>query len=1256
MLNNFLFRNILLLLLLLTSTFCFAGDYEDAWLAFNQNDRTKAEALFKKAMKNPQTAIDAYLSYMYVLALEDREDELTDFSKMIYDKAENPYPYIYSLWHKSAVTGGYDKKSDKSVQSQLLDRLEKDPKASGSLKASAHYVRAMSILFGGNIQASFQEKSLMGGIQEWQYVGPFDNSSESGFDKNYGPLEHPEPTAVFTSSLNSEIKWFTPKYFTKEGWVYAYPHIVATNSVIYMQTFLNSPSDIDAYICAGGYGSMKIWVNDQQIISEAEEIQTELDIYKNKCRLNKGYNRVLIQLGYNKTDKANFILRVTDENQNLIPNIKVSPQNQPYTPNKEKVSTTSIKHFAEAYFEDKVKKEPNNLLGHILLAETYLRNEKGWKAREVVENALTIAPNNSILLYLLTRCLGLSRNRTELSKTYEKLKENEKGKVLGYLFELREQSETQNYAKALELLEKKGTISKKDEEYYSTKIQLLAANKQVEDMLKTIAEAFAKFPTNKTFLRNAFSVRKQGYKDNKGAIALLENYLKKNFDFGISQELAQEYFDMGNKVKGFETLEKLYAAFPWDPDLTIEIGRHYFDEQNYDKALKYCAGALDIAPYCAVYHHNLAMIYMQKGDSKEAEKYLTQSLQYDANRYDSQRKLRELKHKEPIETLFPKTDINALIAESMKNTPKGDFNYSLIAEEINRVVYPEGGQETYYTFAIKVLNKQGVERFKEYQIGFNQYSESLNIEKAEVIKKSGGKVQAETEENMLVFTNLEPEDVVFIKYKIQHYYHGKISKDFMDNFSFDSFIPIEYSRYSLLVADKYKFDYKMVNSDLKPEVKEVENFKLYVWEKRKIAEIKDEPYMPELCDFTPTLFISSLKSWDDVANWYSDLAYSKTQEDYEVRKVYEELFADKKGLSELAKAKIIYEYILKNIRYSSISFRQSSYVPQKASKTIATQLGDCKDLSSLFVALGKLAGLETRLVLVNTRDNGLNNMILPSINFNHCIVKLTADGKVYYLELTDNVLPFGSLPSSLYQASILEIPRPEEKASSQLQSLKPDTRTLNQATFTMKINLDKNDLKINANFLKIGSLTTNLRYNLAGKSQDKQKEYVQKIVADNVKNTVTIQNTQFGNNLNQLADSLSFEVDYTIKNEVIEVGEMSMFRLPILDVIATLERFPEEKRNFAFEYWQYETIDVYNNTYIISLPAGKVFTELPADVSLSANGNTYSLKYEKLADNQLKVTRKAQTNRDNISAEKYPDFKEFIEKLIKAETKYIAFK
>ena len=68
-----------------------------------------------------------------------------------------------------------------------------------------------------------------------------------------------------------------------------------------------------------------------------------------------------------------------------------------------------------------------------------------------------------------------------------------------------------------------------------------------------------------------------------------------------------------------------------------------------------------------------------------------------------------------------------------------------------------------------------------------------------------------------------------------------------------------------------------------------------------------------------------------------------------------------------------------------------------------------------------MANLSANLVLILTSDNG-NELVLPSTDFNHCIVKVKLDGQDQFLELTDKYLPFKALPIALRGALALEIP------------------------------------------------------------------------------------------------------------------------------------------------------------------------------------------------------------------------------------------
>jgi hypothetical protein len=144
-------------------------------------------------------------------------------------------------------------------------------------------------------------------------------------------------------------------------------------------------------------------------------------------------------------------------------------------------------------------------------------------------------------------------------------------------------------------------------------------------------------------------------------------------------------------------------------------------------------------------------------------------------------------------------------------------------------------------------------------------------------------------------------------------------------------------------------------------------------------------------------------------------------------------------------------------------------------------------------------------------------------------------------------------------------------------------------------------------------------------------------------------------NLNNLSDSLSIHYSFSVKNEVIEAGSMKMIKVPFADLVATIDNFSADKREFPVEYWAYENIDEYYTTVNIHLSPGEKFLEIPADVDLNFKGSTYKLHYKKNGD-QLIVTRIAKLNKDNIAPAEYSQFKNFFNAIVEAESKYVVFK
>ncbi|MFT3703916.1 MAG: hypothetical protein QM802_16240 [Agriterribacter sp.] len=159
----------LCLFAILFCTITKANDYEDAWQALHRNDRKTAIDLLKKAMTDPATSVDAYLTYIYVCGFEGKDEEPTDYLTQVYQKLKDPNPYLFSQWFNEAVLGGYGKKTDNQLK--LIEAILNDPKCNGSLKAAAYYVYFWHFQGSNNIPRGLKETSKMGAVWPGMAIG-----------------------------------------------------------------------------------------------------------------------------------------------------------------------------------------------------------------------------------------------------------------------------------------------------------------------------------------------------------------------------------------------------------------------------------------------------------------------------------------------------------------------------------------------------------------------------------------------------------------------------------------------------------------------------------------------------------------------------------------------------------------------------------------------------------------------------------------------------------------------------------------------------------------------------------------------------------------------------------------------------------------------------------------------------------------------------------------------------------------------------
>ena len=1247
---------IVILLAVSCAAYAQQQNYEKAWQALNENNRTEAVNLLQEAEKSASTFQDAYISKIYLKSYNGKESSITDFNSAFYPVVENPYPYIYALWFNQAVMGLTGKKNF-AHQLKLVDKLLEDDKAPGTLVASANYQKGMHNLFSNAFDKTQRYFDAVGSIRNWQYTGPFENLSESGFFKNYGPLENPGPESVFKSLSNADVKWITPADEIKDGWIPVCYQFNNSTAVVYAQNFVNSPADQTVYCNVGVTGAVKVWINDQLVISESKERVTEMDTYIVKYNLKKGTNRVLVQLGFTNTSYPNFNVRFTDEKYRQIPGITGSADYKNYpkaVAANEKL--TMIAPFAETFFKEKITNEPGNLVNYLLLADVYMRNKKVIEARDLLTAAIKKAPQNCLLKMKMVEVLIKENNRTLLLEEIEKIKKADPESLVVMDLNLRELFDNQKYEDGAVELQKRINMFGEDETTYSYRIMLLVHDKKYEEMVKVATDMYKKYPENAKLIQMMYTIQKEVYKDNKEAIKVYENYMKNNYNYDVVKNYANLMSERGNKDKALDIKKKMAENFPYSPEEFSNLSTYYYGINKYDQAEQYIKKSLALAPYNENYWENLGDIMSEKKETTEAMDAYSQSLKYNPNQYSILNKIRKLQGKSELYKLFPTVDIAQIIKEDdpakAKNT---DYGYYYLLDDKDVIIYPDGATEEYYTILIKITNEKGIDQFKESSIGYKN-NQNLLIEKAEIIKKNQSKIEGERNDNQIVFTNLEAGDVVVFKYRLQSFVYGRFAKEYWDKYFFGGQTYSSTTRYNLMAPANLKIDYVFQNSTAKPQIKDVEDFKMYSWELNKTEPLKYEPLMPVVADIGEVLHISTIPSWNDITHWYQDVSNNSAEKDFEIIALYKQLFPEgMKPMNQFQKAKVIYNYMESNIRYSSVSFRQSAYVPQRATATLTTRLGDCKDLSSLFVTLAQMAGIKAQMVLVDTRNNGQKDIVLPGVEFDHCIAKTTLDNKEYYIELTDNYLPFASLPNNLPGSAILEIPSKNVSVGGGLKLLNPVNRTKDAVKRVIDIKPGETDLNISVKTTKYGNLSSGVRSSYLNLDNEKQKQGMEESVANGYKNNVKVDQVNF-NGLDKLDDSVMYTYNYTVKNEISEIGSLKTFRVAYPDVVASLDKFSSETRISPVEYWTYEDADDYETVVNITAPAGKKFVELPASETLSFKGIQFAIKYTLKTPDKLVITRKFTSDRQNVSASDYPAFKTFFEKIVRAEQKFIAYK
>jgi hypothetical protein len=239
---------------------------------------------------------------------------------------------------------------------------------------------------------------------------------------------------------------------------------------------------------------------------------------------------------------------------------------------------------------------------------------------------------------------------------------------------------------------------------------------------------------------------------------------------------------------------------------------------------------------------------------------------------------------------------------------------------------------------------------------------------------------------------------------------------FWHSWVFQDVVPTLFSRFSLLKPGEWNASYRQYGIQVKPtERKAPSGFKSEtVWELRNVPPLKVETAMPPMRETVTHLTLSPLgfRTWDDVGEWYSTIAGSRTKAGPEVRALAHRLTDGVAGREE--KLHRLYEWVRDRVRYVAVEVGIGGFQPHPAEEVCSNMYGDCKDMTTLLCSLAAEAGVEVHQALISTWQNGRPDTSLPSpLHFNHVIAYAPAPGdSSIWMDATEKGCPFGQLPWS----------------------------------------------------------------------------------------------------------------------------------------------------------------------------------------------------------------------------------------------------
>ncbi|KQR67700.1 DUF3857 domain-containing protein [Pedobacter sp. Leaf176] len=612
-----------------------------------------------------------------------------------------------------------------------------------------------------------------------------------------------------------------------------------------------------------------------------------------------------------------------------------------------------------------------------------------------------------------------------------------------------------------------------------------------------------------------------------------------------------------------------------------------------------------------------------------------------------------------------------------------DFDRNKIDSNANAVVLKEFGTASVqisdrtgstelifeYHVKIKIFNKEG---YEQANVVIPTYKDGTREELISAIRAStfnyenGGFVESVMDKKS-IFTENKSKYTVLTKFTLPNIKNGsvieysyRLESPNLFNFKtweFQSDIPKVYSEYLVYIPAIYNYNVSLrgfnklsdTRSELAKECMRINGTPIdcsKIWYIMKnVPAFVEEDYMTAASNFKSAIHFELS---DQQMLYGGSQKYTKTWKDIDYELTSEkslgaqmkrkDLFKDampailKNSTDDLSKAKAIFEYIKKQIKWNNYL---GKYSEDNIKKALDLRSGNVADINLSLISALSAANLDAEAVILSTRENGIVNKLFPVISdFNYLIAKVNINDKSYLLDASEPLAPFGLLPLRCIndQGRVINLKKPSYWID----------LVAGQKTSTSYIM----EGKLEANGKIKGTITTHstgyaaLNKRTEIKKYSSPDEYVEslderlpkiQILKQQIKNIDSIENI-----LTEI-----YDVEFS---PIANASNDDLFFNPFFINPVSKNPFKLSMRTYPVDLGAASDERVIIN---IVLPGKHEMTEKPKDlaIGLPNGGGRYMLK-TLVEDNSLSFSQILQFNKAIYQPDEYPYLKEFYSKII----------